>query len=121
MAEGILRQLAGERFDVESAGVAPSSVRTEAIEVMREIGIDASGQRSKPVDEFLKRRFDFVITVCDNANENCPVFSGEATRIHWNFDDPAAVEGSEIHRLAAFRAIRDKIRDRLSRFVEETG
>jgi arsenate reductase len=121
MAEGILRQLAGERYDVESAGVAPASVRTEAVEAMREIGIDASGQRSKSVDEFMERRFDYVITVCDNANENCPVFQGETTRIHWSFDDPAAVEGSDLVRLAAFRTTRDKIRDRLSRFVEEAG
>src|ERR1041385_7696158 len=90
MAEGILRDLAGDRFDVESAGIEPSHVRPEAIEAMREIGIDISSHRSKSVDEFVDQQFDYIITVCDNAKETCPVFPGNAKRIHWSFDDPAA-------------------------------
>jgi len=117
MAEGILRNLAGDRFAVASAGVAPKKVRPEAVKVMDEIGIDISSHRSKSLDEFLSDRFDYIITVCDNANESCPVFPGHATRIHWSFDDPAAVEGTEQERLAAFRAIRDQIRDRLVEFA----
>jgi arsenate reductase len=113
MAEGLLRNIAGDRFDVESAGVAPSEVRPEAIEAMREIGIDISVHRSKPVDEFVHQTFDYIITVCDNAKESCPVFPGNAVRLPWSFDDPAAVEGAEEERLAAFRLIRDQIADRL--------
>lgn len=114
MAEGILRNIAGDRFDVESAGVAPSRVRTEAIEAMQEIGIDISNHRSKSVDEFSGREFDFVITVCDNARETCPVFAGRATRIHWSFDDPAALNGTTEERLNEFRRIRDQIGLKLS-------
>lgn len=116
MAEGLLRHIAGDKFDVESAGVAPSHVRPEAIEATREIGIDISGHRSKSVDEFTSQNFDYIITVCDNAKESCPVFPGKATRIHWSFDDPAAVEGDIETRLAAFRGIRDEIRERLIEF-----
>lgn len=119
MAEGILRHIDGENFTVESAGVAPSSVRPEAIEVMREIGIDISGQHSKSVEEFLDRHFDFIITVCDNAKESCPVFPGNAERVHWSFDDPAAVEGSLEARLSSFRRVRDQIKDRLQGFTCE--
>lgn len=118
MAEGLLRRIAGERFEVESAGVAPSSVRPEAIEAMAEVGIDISEHRSKSTDEFLHRHFDYVITVCDNAKENCPIFPGEAKRMHWSFDDPAFVEGTAEEKLAAFRRIRDEIRARLNAFVE---
>ena len=113
MAEGILRDLEDESYDVESAGLDPSHVRPEAIEVMREIGIDISSHRSKSVDEFTGQRFDYVITVCDNANESCPVFPTGTERIHWSFSDPAAVVGSDDVRLAAFRKIRDEIKDRL--------
>ena len=120
MAEGILRHIGNDRFAVESAGIEPSSVRREAIEVMREIGIDISGHRSKSVDEFTGRQFNFIITVCDNARESCPVFLGKATRIHWSFDDPAAVEGTEAERLAAFRIIRDQIETQLRKFIAET-
>lgn len=117
MAEGLLRHKAGDRFDVFSAGTQPSKVRQEAIDVMRELGIDISGHRSKSVDEFLGQPFDYVITVCDNAKESCPVFPGEAMRIHWSFQDPAAVGGSEEQRKAAFRRIRDQIRERLEAFA----
>jgi len=113
MAEGLLRQDAGDRFEVASAGLNPSRVRSEAIEVMREIGIDISGHRSKSVDEFTSQEFDYVITVCDNANKQCPVFPGKAQRVHWSFQDPAAVPGDNERRLEVFRLVRDEIRKKL--------
>jgi arsenate reductase len=119
MAEGLLRHIAGDRFDGASAGVAPTSVRPEAIEAMREIGIDISEQQSKSVDDFVGGEFDYVITVCDNANEHCPIFPGGTSRIHWSFDDPAAAEGDEPARLAVFRRVRDEIHDRLRQFVSD--
>jgi arsenate reductase len=117
MAEGLLRYHAGDQYDVFSAGTRPGQVRPEAITVMRELGIDISGHRSKSVDEFAGRPFDYVITVCDNARESCPVFPGKARRIHWSFEDPAAVQGSEDERLRAFRRIRDQIRARIADFA----
>jgi arsenate reductase len=117
MAEGLLRHEGGDKFEVESAGVEPSFVRPQAIEAMREIGIDISGQRSKSVDEFSGQEFDYVITVCDNANERCPIFPGKTTRIHWSFDDPAAAAGDEETRLSVFRRVRDEIRGRLRSFI----
>ena len=119
MAEGLLRHLSPQdRFEVFSAGTEPSRVNPLAIEAMREMGIDISGQRSKSVDEFRGQEFDYVITVCDQAAENCPVFPGKAERIHWSFDDPAAVEGDEGARLAVFRRVRDEIEGRLRGLVE---
>lgn len=117
MAEGLLRYDGGDAFDVSSAGVEPSKVRPQAIEVMREIGIDISNHRSKSVDEFTSREFDYVITVCDNANERCPLFPGKTERIHWSFDDPAAASGDEEAKLAVFRRVRDEIRQRLRLFI----
>ena len=117
MAEGLLREMGGDRFEVASAGVAPSFVRPEAIAVMREVDIDISGHKSKSVDEFINQEFDYVITVCDNANEQCPVFPGNTRRIHWSFDDPAAAKGDEEQRLAVFRRVRDEIRQRLQLFL----
>jgi arsenate reductase (thioredoxin) len=117
MAEGLLRHDGGDRVEVFSAGTKPSRVRPEAIEVMRELGIDISGHRSKSVDEFSGQEFDYVITVCDNANESCPVFPGRTRRIHWGFEDPAAVEGDEATRVALFRRVRDEIREKLEGFV----
>ena len=117
MAEGILRQAAGDKFDVESAGVAPSYVRVEAIEAMDEIGIDISGHSSKSVEKFAGRSFDYVITVCDNARESCPVFPGKVERIDWTFDDPASVEGTKEERLSAFRKARDQIQEKLLQFA----
>jgi arsenate reductase len=99
--------------DVVSAGTRPSYVRAEAIEVMREIGIDISGHRSKSVDEFIGQPFDLVVTVCDRANETCPVFPGRGRRLHHDFTDPAAVTGPEPVRLDAFRRVRDELRDYL--------
>lgn len=117
MAEGLLRHDAGERYDVASAGVAPSFVRPQAIAAMREIGIDISGHRSKSLDEFLRQPFDYVITVCDNAQEHCPIFPGPAERVHWSFDDPAAATGDQEAQLAVFRRVRDEIRARLREFT----
>ena len=117
MAEGLLREMGGDRFEVASAGVAPSFVRPEAIAVMREVDIDISGHKSKSVDEFINQEFDYVITVCDNANEQCPVFPGNTRRLHWSFDDPAAAKGDEEQRLAVFRRGRDEIRQRLQLFL----
>src|ERR1700733_6156608 len=113
MAEGLLRHDSGERFEVESAGTKPSSVRPEAIAAMREIGIDISDHRSKSVTEFEGQKFDYVITVCDSARESCPVFFGSAKRLHHSFDDPAALIASEHDRLALFRRTRDELRDYL--------
>jgi len=119
MAEALLREMGGDRFEVASAGVAPSFVRPEAIAVMREVDIDISGHKSKSADEFTNQEFDYVITVCDNANEQCPVFPGNTRRIHWSFDDPATVKGDEEQRLAVFRRVRDEIRQRLQLFLRD--
>ena len=118
MAEGLLRHDAGGAFAVESAGLEPSFVRPEAIQAMSEIGIDISGQHSKSLDKFIGQPFDYVITVCDNANQNCPIFPGAKHRIHWSVDDPAAVGGTEETRLKAFRAARNDLRERLGKFIE---
>ena len=115
MAEGLLRHLAGDRFEVESAGTEATHVRPLALEAMREIGIDISGQRSKTIDSLGDRRFDLVVTVCDSAREACPVFPGSTRRLHWSFDDPSAATGSERERLAVFRRVRDEIREKIER------
>lgn len=117
MAEGLLRHDAGDRFEVESAGTKPSVVRPEAIAVMRELGIDISGHRSKSVAEFDGQHFDYVITVCDSARETCPVFFGAAQKLHHPFDDPAALRGSEQDRATLFRRVRDELRDYLRQFA----
>jgi len=113
MAEGLLRHDGGRGYEVFSAGTHPSHVRAEAIQVMREAGIDISSHRSKSVEEFAGQHFDYVITVCDNAKESCPVFPAPTKLLHWSLEDPAAVQGSEEQRLAAFRRIRDEIRTHL--------
>ena len=118
MAEGLLRHDARDLFEVFSAGTKPSQVRPEAIAMMRELGIDISGHRSKSVEEFTGQHFDYVITVCDNAQESCPVFPALTTRIHWSIEDPAAVEGSEAQRFEAFRRIRDELRRRVRDFIQ---
>jgi arsenate reductase len=118
MAEGLLRHDAGKVYEVFSAGTKPTHVRPEAISVMREVGIDISGQRSKSVDEFAGQAFDYVITVCDNAKESCPVFPARTKPIHWSIEDPAAVQGSEVERLTAFRRARDELRARLQAFAQ---
>src|SRR5450755_1736174 len=121
MAEGLLRHDAGERFDVESAGTKPGIVRPEAIAAMKELGVDISGHRSKSVDEFEGQRFDYVITVCDNAKESCPVFFGAANRLHHSFDDPAALDGSRDERLALFRRVRGELREYLTEFARQVN
>lgn len=122
MAEGILHNIAGDAFEVESAGVEPSSVRPEAIEAMEEIGIDISKHRSKSVNKFLSEDFDFIITVCDNAKETCPVFPGKAVRIHHNFEDPPAAGATDAATaLAQFREVRDEILEYLTQFARENG
>jgi arsenate reductase len=117
MAEGLWRHLGGDRYEVFSAGTRPSQVRPEAIAVMAELGIDLTGHRSKSVDEFAGQPFDLVVTVCDHARELCPVYPETTRRLHWSFLDPAAVEGSEDRRLAAFRNIRDQIAVQLRAFL----
>ena len=119
MAEGLLRHEAGDRFEVHSAGTKPSMVRPEAIAVMKEVGIDISGHRSKSVDEFAGQDLDYVITVCDNARESCPLFPGNTARMHWPFQDPAAVQGSDEERRAEFRKVRDQIHRRIMVFLGE--
>jgi len=99
-----------DRFEVESVGTRPGHVRPEAIAVMKELGIDISGHRSKHVQEFERESFDYVLTVCDNAKESCPVFPGHSNRIHKGFEDPAALQGTEKERLVLFRRVRDEIR-----------
>jgi arsenate reductase (thioredoxin) len=119
MAEGLLRQDAGDRFEVFSAGTKPTQVRPEAIAAMQEVGIDISRRRSKSVEGFADQKFDCVITVCDNAKESCPVFPAGTKRVHWSIEDPAAVVGSETERLSAFRRIRDELRARLGEYARE--
>jgi arsenate reductase (thioredoxin) len=118
IAEGILRHVAPDRFEVQSAGIYASSVRPEAIEAMKEIGIDISKHRSKSVDEFVGQEFDYIITVCDHANESCPVFPGRAKRIHHGFEDPPPGSVGDYNiRIAIFRQLRDQIRDWAEQFV----
>src|SRR5438270_286251 len=119
MAEGLLRHDAGDVFEVESAGTRPGAVRPEAIAAMRELGIDISGHRSKHVDGFEGQRFDYVITVCDNAKESCPVFLGALKRLHHSFDDPPPPSvGTDEERMAIFRRVRDELRAYLDEFAE---
>lgn len=119
IAEGLLRREAGPSCQVFSAGTKPTRVRPEAIAVMREAGIDISGHHSKSVEEFLGQDFDYVITVCNNARETCPVFPAKTRRIHWSIEDPAAVNGSEEERLDAFRNARNELQRKLGAFVRE--
>ena len=117
MAEGLLRQMAGDRFEVSSAGTHPKGMHPRSVEVMNEIGIDISAHRSRSVDEFLGQDFDYVITVCDKARQNCPVFHAKAERIHQSFADPAALEGNDHDRLSLFRQVRDEIREWMAGFI----
>ncbi len=119
MAEGYLRHVAGDRFEVASAGIDPKAVNPLAITAMQEIGVDISDHRSKTAGSLLRASFRYVITVCDNANERCPIFPGAVKRIHWPLDDPAAAAGTESERLAVFRRVRDQIVERVTAFVAE--
>lgn len=111
MAEGLLRQLAGDLFEAFSADTESTRVRPEAISVMAELGIDVSGQGSKTLDRYLGEPFDYVVTVRDQANEVCPFFPGAQERLHWSLPDPSSAGGAEEERLAAFRSVRDRLRD----------
>jgi arsenate reductase (thioredoxin) len=115
MAEGLLRHLAGDRFEAHSAGTEATHVRPLAIKAMEEVGVDISGQESKTLERYLENPFDYVITVCDDANEACPFFPGAKNRLHWSFRDPSRAEGSEEERLAVFRSVRDRIGERIER------
>ena len=115
MAEGLLRHLAGDRFEVHSAGTEATHVRQLAIRAMDEIGVDISGQESKTLERFLGEPCDYVITVCDEANEACPFFPGAKNRLHWSFEGPSQATGSEEERLAVFRRVRDEIRERIEK------
>jgi len=113
MAEGLLRYLAGDCFEACSAGTEATHVRPLAIKAMEEIGIDISSQESKALDHYLREPFDYVITVCDEANEACPVFPGASRRLHWSLTDPSQAEGSREERLAVFRRVRDELRNHI--------
>ncbi len=117
MAEGLLRRLAGDRYDVYSAGTHPVGLNPGAVAAMRELQIDISAQRSKRMDEFLDQAFDYVITVCDRAKESCPRWPHAGRLVHWNFEDPAVASGSPDERLKIFREVRDQIRARLEEFI----
>jgi arsenate reductase len=117
MAEGLLRHLAPGDFDVVSAGTEPKGLNPLAVAAMAELGIDISGQGAKSVDAFVDERFDDVITLCDEANEACPVFPKAGHRLHWGFEDPAKATGPEADRLATFRRVRDEIRATIERYV----
>jgi arsenate reductase (thioredoxin) len=121
IAEALLRQMAGDRFDVFSAGTEGTRVHPLAAQAMREIGVDISGQSSKTLDVFKDQHFDYVITVCDRANESCPTFPSDTERIHWSFADPTAATGTDEQRLRAFRQARDMIQQRLRMFQTVAG
>lgn len=118
MAEALLRHHGKDRFEVFSAGTEQTRVHPLAIAAMADIGIDISSQRSKHLEEYLGQDFEYVITVCDSANESCPVFPGDPQRIHWSFSDPSAATGSDAERLRAFERVRDQINMRLRTWVQ---
>ena len=124
MAEAFLKQIAGDRFEVQSAGFEAGTLNPLAVEVMREVGIDISANQTKSVFDFFKRGalFDYVVTVCDAATaEKCPIFPGVTKRLHWSFDDPAAVEGAHEEKLVVVRKIRDEIKASVEVFIEHIG
>jgi len=118
MAEGIVNHELGDKIEAFSAGTTPTFVHLRAIEVLKEIGIDIAGNRSKNMAEFEGRQFDYVITLCDSANEQCPLFFGGVKKIHLGFDDPAAVQGTDDERMAAFRRVRDELKKQLLHFFQ---
>lgn len=113
MAEGLLRGLGGDRFEVASAGTVATRVRPEAIAAMAEIGLDISAQESKTLDRYVHQSIETVVTVCDSARDSCPTFPAAREQLHWSIPDPAAVEGEDEQRLSAFRAARDELRARI--------
>lgn len=122
MAEAFLRKYAGDRFEVYSAGLEPKGINPYTIQVMEEVGVDMSGHTSKELKQYLgKVHFGYLITVCDNAEKNCPIFPGMGIRLHWGFEDPAAFEGTPQEKLAKFRQIRDQIDERVRSWLGELG
>jgi arsenate reductase len=121
MAEGWLRHLAGDRFEVHSAGTEATRVRPLAIRAMEEVGVDITGHASKTLDRYLQEPWDYVITVCDDANEACPLFPGGKRRLHWSFPDPSKATGSEEEQFAVYRRVRDAIRVRLTQELLASG
>jgi arsenate reductase len=117
MAEALLREKGGDAYEACSAGTEVAHVRPLTLQVLQEAGIPIEGLRSKSVAEFTGRTFDYVITVCDSARQSCPVFPGEGERFHWGYDDPAAVEGTDEERLAAFRRVFTAISQRIDLFM----
>jgi len=120
MAEGFLRYLGGDKFEVFSAGTKPTQVNPLAIKVMAEMGVDISSHRSKYVKKFIGQKFDYVVTVCDNAKQICPIFPGNSQKIHWDVDDPAEIEGAEEKKLIIFRKVRDQIKEYILQFLKKT-
>lgn len=118
MAEGYLRHLGKNRYVIVSAGLEPSNVDPNAIHVMKEDGIDISQHTSKDVNQFIGQQFDYIITVCDHASERCPYFPGDAKRIHWSLEDPAAATGPKEQVLSVFRKVREQIRLRIEEFLK---
>ena len=121
MAEGLLRHLGGDRFEAHSAGTEATHVRPLAIRAMDEVGVDISAQESETLGRYLREPFDYVITVCDEANEACPFFPGASERLHWSLPDPSKAQGTEEERLEVFRRVRDDIEDRIRRELIGTG
>ena len=119
MAEGLMRHLRNKEYEVFSAGSEPKGVNSLAVEVMKEIGIDISRQRSKHLDEYGEEEFDYIVTLCDDAAKTCPLFPGEGRRMHKGFPDPAAAEGSREERLAAFRKVRDELKNYILSFSSD--
>ena len=117
MAEALLRHVSASRFDVFSAGTRPTAVHPTAVTVMQEIGIDISGQRSKDVGVYVQDSFDYLIAVCDQAREECPIFPAARQQLHWSLPDPSAADGDEHARLAAFRRARDDLATRIGEFI----
>jgi arsenate reductase len=121
MAEGLLRELDGENFEVHSAGTEETFLKPQAVEAMGELGIDVSAQESKTLGRYLEEPFEYVVTVCDSANESCPVFPNAGKLLHWSLPDPSKTEGSEEERLDAFRRVRDELRERIERELVGKG
>ena len=119
MAEGLLRHLGQAAVEVASAGTAPARVHPDAIRIMNEVGIDISAQRSKPLEPFLKQPFDYLITLCDDAQESCPAFPGASRSIHWSIPDPAAAQGAGEQRMAVFRKVREDLTARIHLLLED--
>ena len=119
MAEGYMRHLAGDKAQVFSAGIETHGVNPKAVEVMKEDGIDISGHTSNHIDEYRNIDFDFVITVCDNAKENCPYFPSRARQFHYNFPDPAKAKGTDEDVIGSFRKVRDEIKTYCEQFVKD--